>query len=81
MIVDQKFFASDLVLARLDVALELADSEIKRARVIENAIFKLASRLLREDQLAEAIDIFEPANDNLVRLTTCDSDDDNRAIA
>jgi hypothetical protein len=68
------------VLARFDAALELAGAEIKRSGAVEEAIWKLASRLA-DDQTAETKQVFEPANDNPLRQTACDSGNDTLAIA
>jgi hypothetical protein len=79
--VDHKLLASDLVLARFDAALELAGAEIKRSGAVEDAISKLASRLSTDDQPAETKHVFEPANDNPLTQSTCDSGDESLAIA
>jgi hypothetical protein len=73
--------ASDLVLARFDAALELAGAEIKRSGAVEDAISKLASRLFADDGIRETKQVFEPANDNPLKQTTCDSGEDTLAIA
>jgi hypothetical protein len=79
--VDQKLFPSDLVLARFDAALELAGAEIRRSGAVEDAISKLASRLFADDQTGDTKQVFQPANDNPVRQTTCDSGEDTFVIA
>jgi hypothetical protein len=79
--VDQKLLASDLVLARFDAALELAGAEIKRSGAVEDAILKLASRLFPDDQAGDTKQVFQPANDNPLRQSTCDSSDDTLASA
>jgi hypothetical protein len=79
--VDQKLMAPDLVLARFDAALELAGAEIKRSGAVESAIWNLASRLFADDQTGATKQVFEPANDNPLSQSTCDSGDDTLAIA